>query len=109
MRRCAFHADCLIWNDLDNPNMFEVTDRRAERWLSENLQCKNGETSSAGGDPLDLCDQPLLLYNCMNFLGTPQLRGGVFVFFFYNVSFLKHPNAHGCNKQIFMALNSFSM
>ena len=58
------------------------------RGPSENLQCKNGETSSAFGDPLDLCDQPLLLY--MNFLGTPQLCGGLYVFFFYKVSFLKH-------------------
>ena len=42
------------------------------------------------GTPLDLCDQPLLLY--MNFLGTPQLRRGVYVLFFFKVSFLKHPN-----------------
>ena len=30
----------------------------------------------------------------MIFLGTPQLRGGVNIFFFYKVSFEKHPNAH---------------
>ena len=28
----------------------------------------------------------------MIFLGTPQLRGGVNIFFFYKVSFEKHPN-----------------
>ena len=32
----------------------------------------------------------------MNFLGTPQLRAGVNVLFFFKVSFLKHPNVqHG--------------
>ena len=30
----------------------------------------------------------------MNFLGTPQLRAGVDVSFFFKVSFLKHPNVH---------------
>ena len=30
----------------------------------------------------------------MIFLGTPQLRGGVNIFFFYKVSFEKHPNVH---------------
>ena len=28
----------------------------------------------------------------MNFLGTPQLRAGVNVSFFFKVSFLKHPS-----------------
>ena len=35
-------------------------------------------------------DQPLLLD--MIFLGTPQLRGGVNILFFFKVSFEKHPN-----------------
>ena len=42
--------------------------------------------------PQDLSDQPLLLD--MIFLGTPQLRGGVNIFFLYKVSFEKHPSAH---------------
>ena len=35
---------------------------------------------SVNADPQDLSDQPLLLD--MIFLGTPQLRGGVNIFFF---------------------------
>ena len=27
-------------------------------------------------------------------LGTPQLRGGVHIFFFYKVSFVKHSSVH---------------
>ena len=50
------------------------------------------QTLSVNADPLDLFDQPLLLD--MIFLGTPQLRGGVNIFFFYKVSFEKHPSAH---------------
>ena len=49
-------------------------------------------TLSVNADPLDLSDQPLLLD--MIFLGTPQLRGGVNIFFFYKVSFEKHPTQH---------------
>ena len=30
----------------------------------------------------------------MIFLGTPQLRGGVHIIFFYKVSFAKHSSAH---------------
>ena len=30
----------------------------------------------------------------MIFLGTPQLRGGVNIFFFYKVSLEKHPSVH---------------
>ena len=37
-------------------------------------------------------DQPLLLD--MIFLGTPQLCGGVYILFFFKVSFEKHPTAH---------------
>ena len=37
-------------------------------------------------------DQPLLLD--MNFLGTPQLCGGVYILFFFKVSFEKHPSVH---------------
>ena len=48
------------------------------------------QTSSARGDPLDLFDQALLLD--MIYIGTPQLHGGVYVYFFYKVSFLKHYN-----------------
>ena len=59
---------------------------------SENLHCKNDQTLSVNGDPLDLFDQPLLLD--MIFLGTPQLCGGVYILFFCKVSFQKHPNAH---------------
>ena len=50
------------------------------------------QTLSVNADPQDLSDQPLLLD--MIFLGTPQLRGGVNIFFFYKVSFEKHPNVH---------------
>ena len=39
-----------------------------------------------------MCDQHFLLD--MNFLGTPQLRAGVDVSFFFKVSFLKHPKEH---------------
>ena len=49
-------------------------------------------TLSVNADPLDLSDQPLLLD--MIFLGTPQLRGGLNIFFFYKVSFEKHPNVY---------------
>ena len=38
------------------------------------------QTLSVNADPQDLSDQPLLLD--MIFLGTPQLRGGVNIFFF---------------------------
>ena len=50
------------------------------------------QTLSHFANPLDLCDQHFLLD--MNFLGTPQLRAGVNVSFFFKVSFLKHPNVH---------------
>ena len=50
------------------------------------------QTLSVNADPQDLSDQPLLLD--MIFLGTPQLRGGVNIFFFYKVSFEKHPSEH---------------
>ena len=50
------------------------------------------QTLSVNGHPLDLLDQPLLLD--MIFLGTHQLCGGVYIFFFCKVSFEKHPNAH---------------
>ena len=50
------------------------------------------QTLSHFANPLDLCDQHFLLD--MNFLGTPQLRAGVNVSFFFKVSFLKHPNGH---------------
>ena len=50
------------------------------------------QTLSVNADPLDLFDQSLLLD--MIFLGTPQLRGGVNIFFFYKVSFEKHPSVH---------------
>ena len=70
----------------------------SHRVPSENLQCKNCETSSALGDPLDLCDQPLLLE--MNFLGTPQLSGGggggggCMFFSFSKCLFVKHPSVY---------------
>ena len=58
--------------------------------LDSNIQfC---QTLSVNADPLDLFDQSLLLD--MIFLSTPQLRGGVNIFFFYKVSFEKHPSAH---------------
>ena len=41
------------------------------------------QTSSARGDPLDLFDQALLLD--MIYIGTPQLHGGVYVFFLQSV------------------------
>ena len=47
------------------------------------------QTLSVNANPLDLFDQSLLLD--MIHLGTPQLRGGVNIFFFYKVSFEKHP------------------
>ena len=50
------------------------------------------QTLSHFANPLDLCDQHFLLD--MNFLGTPQLRAGVNVLFFFKVSFLKHPIMH---------------
>ena len=59
---------------------------------SENLQCKNDQSLSVDANPLDLFDQSLLLD--MIILGTHQLRGGVNIFFFYKVSFEKHPNMH---------------
>ena len=62
----------------------------AERGPSENLQCKNDQTLSVNANPLDLFDQSLLLD--MIILGTHQLRGGVNIFFFYKVSFEKHPS-----------------
>ena len=40
----------------------------------------------------DLFDQSLLLD--MIILGTHQLCGGVNIFFFYKVSFEKHPSVH---------------
>ena len=67
----------------------------AERGPSENLQCKNDQTLSVNANPLDLFDQSLLLD--MIILGTHQLRGGVNIFFFYKVSFEKHPTVHMCN------------
>ena len=48
------------------------------------------QTLSHFANPLDLCDQHFLLD--MNFLGTPQLRAGVDVLFFFKVSHVKHPN-----------------
>ena len=68
----------------------------AERGPSENLLCKNDQTLSVNANPLDLFDQSLLLD--MIILGTHQLRGGVNIFFFYKVSFEKHPNEHGCRQ-----------
>ena len=62
------------------------------RGPSENLQCKNDQSLSVNANPLDLFDQSLLLD--MIILGTHQLRGGVNIFFFYKVSFEKHPNIH---------------
>ena len=47
------------------------------------------QTLGAFSNPLDLFDQSLLLD--MIILGTHQLRGGVNIFFFYKVSFEKHP------------------
>ena len=41
------------------------------------------QTLSVNADPQDLSDQPLLLD--MIFLGTPQLRGGVNLFFLQSV------------------------
>ena len=35
----------------------------------------------------------------MIFLGTPQLRGGVHIFFFYKVSFVKHSSVGSCGVQ----------
>ena len=62
----------------------------AERGPSENLLCKNDQSLSVDANPLDLFDQSLLLD--MIILGTHQLRGGVNIFFFYKVSFEKHPS-----------------
>ena len=59
---------------------------------SDNLQCKNDQTLSVDANPLDLFDQSLLLD--MIILGTHQLCGGVNIFFFYKVSFEKHPTEH---------------
>ena len=53
---------------------------------------KNGQTLSANANPLDLFDQPLLLD--MIFLGTPQLCGGAYIYFFFKVSLEKLPNVH---------------
>ena len=64
----------------------------AERGPSENLLCKNDQILSVNANPLDLLDQSLLLD--MIILGTHQLPGGVNIFFFYKVSFEKHPNIH---------------
>ena len=61
------------------------------------------QTSSARGDPLDLFDQALLLD--MIYIGTPQLHGGVYVYFFYKVSFMKHPNVQLRN--IFPCFSNF--
>ena len=50
------------------------------------------QTLSAFSNPQDLFDQSLLLD--MLFLGAPQLRTGLGFLFFFNVSFMKHPNVH---------------
>ena len=50
------------------------------------------QTLSVKRDHLDLFFWALLLD--MTFLGTHQLRGGVYIYFFYKVSFEKHPNVH---------------
>ena len=55
-------------------------------------RCRFCQTSSVNGDPLDLFDQPLLLD--MIFLGTQKLCGGVYILFFFKVSFEKHPNVY---------------
>ena len=55
------------------------------------------QTLSVERDLLDLFVQPLLLD--MIFLGTHQLRGGVYVLFFFKVSFEKHSNAHTAYKR----------
>ena len=65
---------------------------QAMKGPSENLQCKNDQSLSVDANPLDLFDQSLLLD--MIILGTHQLRGGVNIFFFYKVSFEKHPSEH---------------
>mgnify|MGYP007022690662 CR=1 FL=1 len=60
-----------------------------QRWnITKNS--KNDQTLSVNANPLDLFDQSLLLD--MIILGTHQLRGGVNIFFFYKVSFEKHPS-----------------
>ena len=48
------------------------------------------QTLSVNGDPLDLFDQPLLLD--IIFLGTQKLCGGLYILFFFKVSFEKHPS-----------------
>ena len=73
--KLASHHDCRRWF---------CRRRRHRRQFCQTL--------SVNADPLDLFDQPLLLD--MIFLGTPQLRGGVNIFFFYKVSFEKHPNVY---------------
>ena len=62
------------------------------------------QTLSHFANPLDLCNQHFLLD--MNFLGTPQLRAGVNVLFFFKVSFLKHPTVHTLQKYIIYGVYS---
>ena len=83
--KLASHHDCRRWF---------CRRRRHRRQFCQTL--------SVNADPLDLFDQPLLLD--MIFLGTPQLRGGVNISFFYKVSFEKHPNGHEKRKEICPAL-----
>ena len=73
-------------------NFHSAFDGMAERGPSENLLCKNDQTLSVNANPLDLFDQSLLLD--MIILDTHQLRSGVNIFFFYKVSFEKHPTVH---------------
>ena len=57
-----------------------------------NVKLKNDQTLIVDANPQDLFDQSLLLD--MLVLGTHQLCGGVNIFFFYKVSFEKHPSVH---------------
>ena len=57
---------------------------------SENLQCKNDQTLSVNGDPLDLFNQPLLLD--MIFPGITHLCGGVYISFFSETPWTFFPN-----------------
>ena len=87
--KLASHHDCRRW--------FCRRRRRHRRQFCQTL--------SVNADPLDLFDQSLLLD--MIFLSTPQLRGGVNIFFFYKVSFEKHPNHHICQMLPNIKLENF--
>ena len=69
-------------------NSAAAADSAAASILS-NFKCLCGKGFA---NPLDLLDHPLLLD--IFFLGAFLLRTGLGFFFFFKVSFMKHPNVY---------------